>query len=124
VSVAISALVGAVTGSLTKKPKPPSGSNFSQQLRDRTITARQTIEPRRFIYGNVRVGGTFTFIHTTGNNNEFLNTVITISAHQIEAIDGLFFDGVEVPLDENGDATGDFEGFVHYSDWNAKLVKG
>lgn len=113
VSVAISAVTTALTGALSKKPKAPTSSNFSQELQDRTVTARQPISPRRIIYGEVRVGGTFTFLHLTGNKNEFFNTVITISGHPIESFDAMYFDGVEVPLDENGDATGDFDGFVH-----------
>lgn len=112
-SSVISIAVSALTGALTKKPKPPASSNFTRQLRDRTITARQPIAPRRIIYGDVRVGGVYTFIHTTGSSNEFINLVITISGHEIEAFDTLYFDGVEVPLDGSGDATGDFAGFVH-----------
>jgi len=113
VNVVISVGLSVLTGALTKKPKPPASSNFTRQLRDRTLTARQPIAPRRIIYGDVRVGGTYTFIHTTGDSNEFLNLVITESGHQIEAFDGLYFDGVEVPLDVNGDATGDYAGHVH-----------
>lgn len=113
VSTAITVAISTVAGALGKKPKSPTASNFTQDLRDRTLTARQPISPRRIIYGNVRVGGVFTFLHLTGNNNEYFQTVVTISGHSIEAVDGLYFDGVEVPLDENGDATGDFAGFVH-----------
>lgn len=113
VNVVITVALSAVTAALTKKPKAPSASNFTQRLRDRTITARQPIAPRRIVYGDVRVGGVYTFIHTTGDKNQFLNLVITLSGHEIKAVDGLYFDGVEVPLDENGDATGDFAGFVH-----------
>jgi len=112
-STVISIAVSALTAALTKKPKPPASSNFTGQLRDRTITARQPIAPRRIIYGAVRVGGVYTFIHTTGSSNEFINLVVTLSGHEIEAVDGLYFDGVEVPLDGSGDATGDFAGFVH-----------
>lgn len=113
VSTVISIGVSAISSALTKPPKPPAAGNFTRQLKDRTITARQPIAPRRIIYGEVRVGGVYTFIHTTGSANEYLNLVITLSGHEIEAITGLFFDGVEVPLDGNGDATGDFAGFVH-----------
>ena len=113
VGTIISIGVSAVTSALTKPPKPPASGNFTRQLKDRTITARQPIAPRRIIYGEVRVGGVYTFIHTTGNSNQFINLVITLSGHEIDAITGLFFDNVEVPLDGNGDATGDFAGFVH-----------
>ena len=113
VGTVISIGVSAVTSALTKPPKPPAAQNFTRQLRDRTITARQPIAPRRIIYGEVRVGGVTTFLHTTGDSNEFLNMVITLSGHEIDSITGLFFDNVEVPLDGNGDATGEFAGFVH-----------
>ena len=63
VSVAVSAVTSTLANSLVKKPKPSASiGGFTQQLRDRVITARQPIAPRRVIYGNVRVGGVFTFI--------------------------------------------------------------
>ncbi|MCK5611031.1 hypothetical protein KAR91_54665 [Candidatus Pacearchaeota archaeon] len=96
VSTVISIGISAISSALTKKPKPPASSNFTQQLRDRTVTARQPIAPRRIIYGESRVGGVYTFIHTTGNANEFLSLVITISGHEINSVSGLFFDGNEV----------------------------
>ena len=113
VSTVVSIGISAISSALTKKPKPPASSNFTRQLRDRTLTARQPIAPRRIIYGESRVGGVYTFIHTTGDANEFLNLVVTLSGHEINSVTGLFFDGIEVPLDGNGDATGDFAGFVH-----------
>lgn len=113
VQTVISVGVSALSSALTKPPKPPASGNFTRQLKDRTITARQPIAPRRIIYGEVRVGGVYTFIHTTGSSNEFLNLVITLAGHEIDAVTGLFFDGDEVPLDGNGDATGEFAGLVH-----------
>ena len=111
VSTVISLAISYIAGSLSK-PKVATGS-FTKQLKDRTLTARQPIAPRRIVYGEVRVGGIYTFIHTTGSSNQFINLVVTLSGHEIDAVTGLFFDGVEVPLDGNGNATGKFAGFVH-----------
>lgn len=98
VAVGISAVTSKLSSLLVKKPKSPSASSFTQSLQERTITARQPIAPRRIVYGNIRVGGVYTFIHTTGSSNEYLNTVITLTGHQIEAIDAIYFDGEEVPF--------------------------
>lgn len=47
------------------------------------------------IYGECRVGGTITFAHTTGNN-ENLHLVVTIAGHEIDSVQKLYLDGQEV----------------------------
>lgn len=83
---------------LTPKPKQPS---FGQELTDRTVTARQPISPRRTIYGRARVGGIYTYITTT-DGNDILHMVVTLSGHEVDEIEKLFFDGQVVPLDATG----------------------
>src|SRR4051812_29682505 len=103
-------VLGAVSRLFTSKPSAPS---FSQEASSRAVTARQAIAPWRILVGRSRIGGVLTFITTTGANNEFLQMVITLAGHQIHAVTGMYFDGVLVPLDGSGNATGTFAGFVH-----------
>lgn len=96
------------------KTSGPSPANFSKVVRGRLISARQPLPKWRVIYGRVRVGGAITFLHVTGTNNEFLHAVYTVACHEIDAFEKMYFDGVEVPLDGNGDPTsGDFVGLAH-----------
>jgi hypothetical protein len=106
--------LGFVSQALAKKPKAPDLGNFAFSARDRSLTVRQPAGPWRVIYGSVpRLGGTLTFVGTSGSSNEFLHLVITLSGHQVETIGTLYFDGEEVPLDGSGDAIGKYAGLVH-----------
>lgn len=112
VGVAVAIGTSVLAAALTKKPKLPDAGSFQQELRDRTITARQPVSPRRFVYGEIRSGGIYTFIHTTGSSNEFLHLVIVCAGHEIDAFTGLYFDGELIPVDGNGEATGTYAGFA------------
>lgn len=106
--------VSLVLGEVSKLfQKGPSSSSLTSQLASRTVTSRQPVAPRRVLYGSNRVGGIITFLHTTGANNEKLHIVISLSGHEVNAITAMYFDGVAVPYDGSGNATGNFAGFAH-----------
>jgi hypothetical protein len=110
----ISLALGFVSRAIEKKAKAPDLGNFAFSARDRSLTVRQPAGPWRVIYGSVpRLGGTLTFVGTSGASNEFLHLVITLAGHQVETIDTMYFDGEEVPLDGSGDATGKYANLVH-----------
>ena len=69
------------------------------QLTGRDLDVRSPIESWKIIYGKQRVGGTYAFLHETGLTNEYLNVVLIVSAHEVEAIDQLYFNGLLVPID-------------------------
>lgn len=104
--------VGFLTTSLAPKPKGPSVGSFTRQLQDNVLTIRQAAAPRKIVFGRTRVGGVYTFMHTTGSNNSTLHTVATVAGHPVRGFDALFLDDEVVPLDSNGDATGKYEGKV------------
>ena len=74
-------------------------------LRGRTITRRDSAAAWRIIYGYQRVGGTYDLIRLTGTDNEFLNLVIVVAAHEVQAFDTMYFNGKPVPLNGIGNAT-------------------
>jgi hypothetical protein len=103
-SFALSAVSRAITG------KPKQGGSVSFQ--DRTQAVRQPITARRVIYGGpVRVSGVYTFIHST-DSNQYINLLLTLSGHQIQSIDSVYFGDELIPLDSNGNATGKYAGYV------------
>ncbi len=77
-------------------PKMPSFSDSS--LTERAQMVRNPISARVMVYGRCRVSGTIVYISTTGTKNEFLNIVVTLAGHEVEAIDEIYFNDELVPL--------------------------
>ena len=80
-SLALSAASSALTGGAKKSSSPA----LSATARDRTVTIRQPIAPRRVIYGEVRVSGVMTFIESTDSNRK-LHQLVTIAGHEVQEI--------------------------------------
>jgi hypothetical protein len=104
--------VGFVSTALTPKAKAPDVSSFERQAQDNILTVRQAAAPRRVAFGRVRVGGVYTFLHTTGTDNNTLHSIVTVTGHPVRSLDALYLDDEVVPLDSNGDATGKYAGKV------------
>lgn len=105
--------------------KSPSAASVAHDLGSSQVTVRQPLAPRQITYGRDRRGGVFTYLVATGFNNKFLNIVITLTGHEVEDIPAMYFDGVQVPVDGNGDGLGKYaatdgsgQAFVH---WEKKL---
>lgn len=112
-TIGISLAIGAATKAMSGKPK--QGSSLSFQ--NRTQAVRQPITARRVIYGGpLRVSGVYTFIQST-NSNQYLNLLLTLSGHPLQAIDAVYFDDELIPLDSAGSATGKYAGYV-------EIIKG
>src|ERR1700732_2777952 len=88
-----------VLGEVAKIFNPQKG------IRGPAVTPRQPIAPRQCVYGLARVGGIVTFMDTKGANNKFLELVITLTGHQVNAIPTMYFDGVAVNLNGSGNST-------------------
>jgi|GEM_PF-6521058 len=110
VGIGLTTVLSGVGRLLQKRP------NLAQLISDsanRAVTVRQPISSWRVIYGSLgQVGGIITFMHVEGTSNEFLHLVITLAGHKLHAINTMYFDGVAVPLDGSGNATGNYAGFV------------
>jgi len=78
----------------------------------RTFSVREPNYSRRIVYGQIRVGGVFCYIGTSGNKREFLHLVVAHAAHECESIDSLQLNDEVVPLDGAGDAVGKYAGHV------------
>ncbi|MEX2450088.1 MAG: hypothetical protein WD407_04465 [Rhodospirillales bacterium] len=115
ISLVASVILGQISKALQKKPAQQftATPETTLRLRDRTLTVRQPVAAGRVIYGRTRIGGVYTFVHTTGSSNERLHLVITLSGHcKLNAIGNLYFDGEHVPIAGSGHATGRFAGNV------------
>lgn len=81
--------------------------------RSYALQVRSPAAPWRIVYGRARPAGVETFLHLTGTNNEYFHQVLTLTGRKLYQINDMYFDGVLVPLDGSGDATGKFAGYVH-----------
>ena len=77
--------------------------------KNRTVTIRQPIAPWQVIFGKARVGGTITYIQSSGPT---LNLVITFAGHVSEEIVEIYAGDELVTLDGSGNATGRFAGYL------------
>lgn len=106
--VVVTAISFGLNRILSKKPKSPS---FDSSGLQNTITIRNSAAPRQIIYGEVRTGGVLVFAETSGSANEFLNLVIVLAGHEVQAIDDIYFNDEVVPLASNA-ATGTYAGYA------------
>ena len=61
-----------------------STPNIESTIINRSITHKGPIEPWRVIYGTHRVGGIYSLVHLTGDDDDILNLIVVFSGHEIE----------------------------------------
>jgi hypothetical protein len=66
-------------------------------LKDREVMIRSGVPPRRWIYGRDRVSGQVAYIESTGDKKQFLHLVVTLAAHECDAIEEVWFNDVILP---------------------------
>ena len=72
-------LIGGVIGKMTSKGINATSDNFGSKF-----SSRSAIEPRKLVYGECRIGGTFVHMETSGTDNYLLHAVVAIAGHEIE----------------------------------------
>ena len=116
-AVGSAVVLGGASAALAPKPRLPSipslslpsasGSPASSTQAslgtDQTVSIRQPVAAHRVIYGRTRVGGNIVFLQTT-ESNKYLQMVIAVAGHEIDAFEKVYFDDAEVTL--NGDGVG------------------
>ena len=89
-------------------PKPDFGSS-----RGLLVNAREATAPQQIVYGEIRKGGTVTFIESTGDTNQYLHQVIVLAGHEVNSIGDIYINDEVVTLDGSG--------FVTDAKWNSKI---
>lgn len=78
--------------------------------RGKDVTYTQADAPWQIIYGTFKTGGIFSFMYIN-DTNKWLNLVVTLACHEINAVTKLFLDDKEVVFGATPDprwSTGDF----------------
>lgn len=70
-------------------------------------------EPREYVYGKRRTGGTLAHHESTGSDNDIYWMVVVVASHEINAFTKYFIEDKEVSIDGSGDVTtAPYNGFV------------
>jgi len=102
-SAFVSSLVlSAAASALAPKPKLPNigGGGNGGVDQSKTVTARQSNATRKLVYGEARIGGTFTFIEST-DSDKYLHIVIVMAAHEINAFTTIYLDDEALTISNN-----------------------
>lgn len=97
------AITGAVSGGITGAlggiaaaiaSKADDVSQASYQVRDNKLTVRNSVGPRKKIYGTALAGGLMVYATSTGSTHEYFHSVNVIATHQVQAIRETFFNNL------------------------------
>lgn len=88
--------LNSLAGSLLGGGKKKSGT----EMRDRTALVRSSIEPRRIVYGRVKVSGPLVYALSQngpgGSKNEYLSLVVALAGHEVQEVESLYINETNV----------------------------
>ena len=70
------------------------------------VNARSGESAQEYVFGQVRKGGTITFMETT-NDNQRLHLIVALAGHEVNAVSSIYVNDEIVNLDADGYVTGD-----------------
>lgn len=99
--IATSALiVGGLAFASAQKKKAVNQYNAAQV--DRLVTISSTTAPRELVMGRVRKAGTVFFKGSANANNTKFVMLVTLAAHEIDAVEAIYLNDLQVTLDGSG----------------------
>lgn len=90
------------------KPSVPSAKapgTPDQASVDNKITVRQAAAPRQLVYGEMRIGGIYAFIHSTDHNN-LLHVVVMVAGHEIDSFQEVWINDAAYSVEDDLDGSG------------------
>jgi len=94
-------------------PKPSFG-NTEGSSQGLLVNQRDATGVQDVVYGEVRKGGTITYMEATGDNNEYLHMIVSVAGHEINSFEQFYINDDAVTLDANdfveGSAYADADG--------------
>lgn len=86
-------------------PKPDFGSLGSQGV---LVNSREPDAAHHVVYGEMRKGGTVTFIESTGEKNEYLHMIVALAGHPVDQIGQIYINDLVATIDGSGNVTDAF----------------
>lgn len=87
----------AVGNAQQRRAKAKARAAYNASTKDREVTIRSAIAPRRIVYGRDKISGPLVFAQTTGTKDEFLHLVIALATHECDAIEEVWFNDTKLP---------------------------
>jgi hypothetical protein len=79
---------------------------YNQSLRDRYAMVRSSTAARQLVFGRCRVSGPVFFAKSYGPDDSKLVLCIALAAHEIDAVETVYFDDKPISIDGSGNVTG------------------
>ncbi len=79
---------------------------YNASLRDRYAMVRSSTAARQLVFGRCRVSGPMFFAASYGTDNEHLTFCVALAAHELDAIETVYFDDMPITLDGSGNVVG------------------
>ena len=90
-------------------PKPDFGVGGSGGL---LVNGKGATQPAQVVYGQIRKGGTVTFVESTGGDNKILHQIIVLAAHEVEEIGDIYLNDEVVTMSNEDVTSAPFSGFI------------
>jgi hypothetical protein len=100
--VAVIAVTMAYSESQRRKAAAAARDAWNASLKDRLNMTGGSVDPRQIVLGRVRKSGSMVYRASVGANREKFITAIALAGHEIDGVEAIFFNDVEVTLDEDG----------------------
>lgn len=79
---------------------------YNASLRDRYAMVRSSLAARQLVFGRCRVSGPTFFISSWGADKQQLTFLVALAAHEVDAIETVYFDDHPLTLDGSGNVIG------------------
>lgn len=91
--------LGDIVSFVLSPLEPPELGAGQNQTPARTLTVRQSVIPRQFIYGKVRTGGGLSYI-TTSDDGAKLHAIYVLASHEVESIGTVYINDEPIYTDQ------------------------
>lgn len=106
--IATTLVTSALLSALAPKPDFGSAAGSGGLL----VNGKGATEPAQVVYGQIRKGGTVTFVESTGDNNKILHQIIVLAAHEVEEIGDIYLNDEVVTMSNENVTSAPFNGYV------------
>ena len=101
--------MSTVAGVLGLGPKPPTTSAASTDRLNASLDVRA---PRKIVFGYTAAATDLQYQEYTGGNQDYLNSIITLSSHSLHSIEEVWFDELKA-WDSSGYIASKYTGFLN-----------
>ena len=106
--IATTLVTSALLSALAPKPDFGSAAGSGGLL----VNGKGATEPAQVVYGQIRKGGTITFVESTGDNNKILHQIIVLAAHEVEEIGDIYLNDEIATMSGEDVTSAPFNGYI------------